>query len=111
MAKKNLSALMSGIMGQPEPVTPAQEEHIPVNSNQDPKTVDVKPGERKRGRPRNENNVERATFIVDPEVMRQIKYICLVEGKMQKDLIDEALRRYIGYWEAQNGRIKLPNKK
>lgn len=33
----------------------------------------------------------RATFIVDPDLLRKVKYISLVEGILLKDVISEAL--------------------
>lgn len=112
MAKKNLSALMSGIMGQPEQVD-SLTEPLPspsYNSVYEESKVG-KPEGRKRGRPKKDNKGERSTFIVDPEIMKKIKYICLVDGKMQMEVIDEALTNYIKSWEADNGRIRLPHKK
>ena len=35
----------------------------------------------------------RATFIVDPDLVRKVKYISLVEGILLKDVISEALNR------------------
>ena len=52
----------------------------------------------------------RATFIVNPEHVRKIKYISLVEGNMLKDVIEEALSSYIKSWEAENERIRLPRR-
>lgn len=68
------------------------------------------------GRPRKgEHHVKaeevRATFIVDPELVRKLKYISLVEGNLLKDVIGEALTSFIVSWEADNGKIRLPHKK
>lgn len=53
----------------------------------------------------------RATFIVDPELIRKLKYISLVESSLLKDVISEALTNYINAWEAENSKIRLPKKK
>jgi len=53
----------------------------------------------------------RATFIVDPDLVRKVKYISLVEGILLKDVISEALNSYVDAWEENNRKIKLPKKK
>ena len=53
----------------------------------------------------------RATFIVDPDLVRKVKYISLVEGILLKDVISEALNNYVNAWEENNRKIKLPRKK
>lgn len=53
----------------------------------------------------------RATFIVDPDLVRKVKYISLVEGILLKDVISEALNNYVDAWEENNRKIKLPKKK
>ena len=53
----------------------------------------------------------RATFIVDPDLLRKVKYISLVEGILLKDVISEALNSYVDAWEENNRKIKLPKKK
>lgn len=52
----------------------------------------------------------RATFIVDPDLVRKVKYISLVEGILLKDVISEALNNYVDAWEENNRKIKLPKK-
>ena len=111
MAKKNLSSLMSGIMGQPSHNELA--DNMADNSTDSTVAAEdsLTQGKRKPGRPRNSSPELRATFIVDPELIRKIKYITLVEGNLQKDVIDAALRQYIRKWESANGEIRLPDKK
>ena len=53
----------------------------------------------------------RATFIVDADLLRKVKYISLVEGLLLKDIIAEALNAYVDKWETDNRKIKLPKKK
>ncbi len=50
----------------------------------------------------------RATFIVDPDLLRKVKYISLVEGTLLKDVINEALNNYVDGWEENNKKIRLP---
>ncbi len=70
---------------------------------------------RKPGRPRKSDTEKieeiRATFIANAEQMRQVKYISLVEGKLLKDVLADAIRFYVSAWESENGKIKLPKSK
>lgn len=69
----------------------------------------------KRGRPKGRKNgspnrQNRATFIVDKEVTRKLKYISLMETRTYTAIVSEALQEYIVRWEKNNGVINLPNK-
>ena len=52
-----------------------------------------------------------STFIVDPDLVRKVKYISLVEGILLKDVISEALNNYVDAWEEKNKKIRLPKAK
>ena len=118
MAKKNLASLMNGIMGDNRPQEPeAQAIEIPAAEVTDEMKANLEANRRRNvGRPRkgesgSKANEVRATFIVDPELIRKVKYISLVEGSLLKDVISEALTFYIEAWESDNGKIRLPKKK
>ena len=111
MAKKNLSSLMSGLMGQPTPQEETDNIQAYTFNPADKEPSQQTVGKRKPGRPRNTSQELRATFIVNPELIRKVKYITLVEGNLQKDIIDAALRQYIRRWESANGQINLPDKR
>ena len=69
----------------------------------------------KRGRPKGRGNghpnrENRATFIVDKDVTRKLKYIALMETQTYKTIVGEALQAYIDRWESENGTINLPKK-
>lgn len=68
-----------------------------------------RPKGRKNGNPKPRE--ERATFIVDKDLTRKLKYIALMETKLYKNVIAEALSSYIERWEGENGIINLPKKK
>lgn len=68
-----------------------------------------RPRGRKNGNPKPKE--ERATFIVDRDITRKLKYIALMETKLYKNVISDALSGYIEKWESVNGSINLPNKK
>ena len=122
MAKKNISSLLSGIMGEPnrEEIDPAtatfdisaaNADDIPeISSSVKTEPTSTTKVTRKRGRPRNENKEERNTFMVDSTLLRKIRYIALMEDCMQKEIVNEALRHYVNSWEKRNGIIKLLNK-
>lgn len=118
MAKKNLASLMNGIMGETKPAEPAieQPEATAAEVTEEMKANLEANRRRNVGRPRkgesgSKTNEVRATFIVDPELIRKVKYISLVESSLLKDVISEALITYIEAWESENGKIRLPKKK
>ena len=118
MAKKNLASLMSGIMGDTKPLIPEETSSATQEVTVSEVTEEMKENlEAKRrrnvGRPRKgesgkQTNEVRATFIVDPEIIRKLKYVSLAEGSLLKDVIAEALNAYLDTWESENGRIRLP---
>lgn len=70
----------------------------------------------KRGRPKgrgngNPNRENRATFIVDRDITRKLKYIALMETRTYKAIVGEALQEYIDRWESKNETINLPKSK
>lgn len=124
MAKKNLASLMDGIIGD-DSIRENQESAIPKTSetsdssdNSELSGADktgVQYTRRKPGRPPKSaaDRLEevRATIIVEPDVLKKIKYISLIEGSMIKEVMNEAFRSYISAWEAANGKIRLPQKR
>ena len=121
MTKKNLASLMNGIMDDNRPQEPEvhaiEQPEITAAEVTDEMKANLESNRcRNVGRPRkgesgSKANGVRATFIVDPELIRKVKYISLVEGSLLKDVISEALTSYIESWESENGRIRLPKKK
>lgn len=65
-----------------------------------------RPKGRRNGNPKPRG--DRATFIVDKSVTRKLKYISLMETKLYKDVVAEALQEYINKWESVNGEINIP---
>lgn len=116
MAKKNIASLVSGLMGE-QPTS--DNASIPTTvTNQEEKITEesAKSGRRRVGRPRKgetviPTNEIRATFIVDQDLIRKIKYISLVDDSLLKNVINDALSEYIGNWERENGEIRLPKGK
>lgn len=86
-------------------ITPEMEEQL----NEVRRARTGRPRGRKNGNPKPRE--ERATFIVDKDLTRKLKYIALMETKLYKDVISEALSSYIERWEGENGTINLPKKK
>lgn len=114
MAKKNLTSLISGIMGEniesasiesqaPE-ITSEMQENLESKRRQNV-------GRPKKSSPAKPSNETRATFIVDADVVRKLKYISLAEGQLLKEVINTALTSYIDEWESENGKIRLPGLK
>lgn len=117
MAKKNLASLMSGIMGDTKPLIPEESsttQDVPVSEVTEEMKENLEAKRRRNvGRPRKgetgkQTNEVRATFIVNPEIVRKLKYVSLAEGSLLKDVIAVALNAYLDSWESENGRIRLP---
>ena len=68
-------------------------------------------GRPRKGESGSKNNEVRATFIVDPELIRKVKYISFFESSLLKDVISEVLTSYTGAGGSENGKIRLPKKK
>lgn len=121
MPKKNLTSLMNGIMGDSKPIVPEvsseERQEVPVSEVTEEMKDNLEAKRRQNvGRPRkgetgSKANEVRATFIVDPEVVRKLKYVSLAEGSLLKDVIAEALNSFLDTWEAENGKIRLPKLK
>lgn len=86
-------------------ISPEMEEQL----NEIRRAKTGRPKGRKNGNPKPRE--ERATFIVDKDLTRKLKYIALMETKLYKNVISEALSSYIERWESENGVINLPKKK
>lgn len=148
MAKKNLTLLMDGFIGEAQTSSATQQQSIQGKSVAQEESQDAKPQnnevnhvketlsvetetteqmksrlEAKRkenvGRPKKgeatkiakKSQEVRATFIVDADLLRKVKYISLVEGLLLKDVIAEALNAYVNKWEEVNRKIRLPKVK
>lgn len=122
---KRIGDMIQGIVGNktPDPVETSTEsgdvspelvESLEITPEMEEALNEVR--KRKVGRPRKDAaerknpNEGRATFVVDNRLIRKIKYISLVEARLLKDIISEALSDYISKWENENEPIKLPRK-
>lgn len=114
MAKKNLTSLISGIMGENMEST-IVETHAPEVTSEMQENLEAKRrqnvGRPKKSTTAKPTNETRATFIVDADVVRKLKYISLAEGKLLKEVVNTALTGYIDQWESENGQIRLPGLK
>lgn len=117
MAKKNLTSVLGGIIGSNPEVQPVVDAQAPEITEE----MEEKLEARRRqnvGRPRKMSSIERkpsndtrATFIVDAELLRKLKYISLAESLLLKEALNTALTNYVEAWEEENGKIRLPKKK
>ena len=53
----------------------------------------------------------RATFLVSEEIVQKLKYISLMDCRLLKDVVTEALTEAIAKWESENGTIVVKTKK
>ena len=57
------------------------------------------------------NDETRATFIVREDLLEKLKAVAYLDRLNIKDVINEALDRYVGAYERQNGELKeIPKK-
>lgn len=122
-SKKTIANLVNAIVDEPqrEAKRTEEEDSKPLSKEQvekygiTPELEDrlnavrtERTGRPRKGESRDKNPYEgRATFVVDLRLIRKLKYISLMDGKLLKDIQEEALSSYIEKWEAKNGKIKL----
>ena len=106
MAKKNLinaDMLLATPKRQDEP---RQFAEIPAAVVMPPPQLEV--ASTKKGL---KNDETRATFIVREDLLEKLKAVAYWERLNIKDVINEALDRYVGAYERQNGELKdIPKK-
>ena len=122
---KKIASLIQGIVGETPTPVPTSTETGDV-SPELVETLEITPEmeealnaarKRKVGRPKKDairtgaTNEGRATFIVDNDLIRKVKYISLADARLLKNVIGEALSAYVSKWEAENETIRLPKKK
>jgi len=66
----------------------------------------IKPQTRKAGRPRQAPDWVRASFIVDPVQLEQVRAVAYWKGRTQREVVAEALRRFLSTYEEQHGKIE-----
>lgn len=117
MAKKNLTSVLGGIIGSNPEEQPIVEAQAPEITEEMEENLEVR-RRQNVGRPRKMSSIERktsndtrATFIVDAELLRKLKYISLAESLLLKEALNTALTNYVEAWEAENGKIRLPGLK
>lgn len=119
--KKDIASLVSEIAGREPVILPREDEQgnlptetataLHVDSDLEEKLNKVRRA--KVGRPKKYDEAERrerenrATFIVSKELVRKVKYISLMDSRLVKDVIADALNGYITEWETKNGVINL----
>ncbi len=118
--KKDIQNLLNGIMGKPQgEASPEEKESLGITPEMEEQLNQVRrervgrpKGTEPRGaRRKNKSQEARATFIIGTDTLRKLKYVSLIEGRLLKDIMDEALGEYLGKWESENGTINLPKAK
>lgn len=66
----------------------------------------AKPQLKKVGRPKHAPDWVRASFIVDPIQLEQVRAVAHWKGRTQREVVAEALRRFLLTYEEQHGSIK-----
>ena len=61
---------------------------------------------KKAGRPKQAPDWVRASFIVDPVQLEQVRAVAYWKGRTQREVVAEALRRFLSTYEEQHGKIE-----
>lgn len=61
---------------------------------------------RKVGRPKHAPDWVRASFIVDPVQLEQVRAVAYWKGRTQREVVAEALHRFLVAYEEQHGKIE-----
>ncbi len=60
------------------------------------------------GRPREHYPYEKTTVTFPPELMGKLKVMCLYSGKQIREILEEALEKYITEYEQEHGAVRVP---
>lgn len=109
MARRNITGVLSGIIGEPQiPEGDKREaEAAPGIVPKEENTSASSPVEKKVKREFAQNEETRGCFILSKQVLKKIKYVAAVDGISQKQILHEALTAYLEKWEAENHKIKF----
>lgn len=66
--------------------------------------------EKKRGvgRPREHEPMEKTTVTFPSELMGKLRTLCLYDGRQIREVVAEALEKFIDKYEKENGPIPIP---
>lgn len=92
MAKKDFASDLQNFVKKPEATTETKNEEKP----------------RKVGRPKEHETYEKTTVTFPAEMMGKLRVLCLYEGKQIREILTDALGRYIDEYEQEHGAIRIP---
>ena len=101
MAKKNFANDLQNFVRKGEK---EQEPEKEVPAVETPK--EIKP--RGVGRPKEHEPYEKTTVTFPPEMMGKLKVMCLYQGKQIREVLADALDKYINEYEQEHGAIRVP---
>lgn len=121
MAKKtDMASLINGIVGdapQTRHTDKSELDEATIDSlSISPELVEKLNAVRraKVGRPKGSTTAKprehRATFIIHEDIIYKLKYISLMDSRLLKDVVSEALLAAIENWESENGEITVKQK-
>lgn len=62
------------------------------------------------GRPKEHDKLEKTTVAFEPELMGKLRMLCLQDGVQIREVLGEALERYISEYEQEHGSIRVPSR-
>ena len=60
------------------------------------------------GRPREHDPYEKTTVTFPAELMGKLRMLCLYDGRQIREVLEEALDKYINEYEQEHGAIRVP---
>lgn len=96
MAKKDFTAEAAGVF---------VDKMITSTPTEKP-TAKAKPAAPKQPRAQGTAPEVKATFMLDADIERKLRYIAYAERSKQKTIINDALRNYIDDYERTHGKIR-----
>lgn len=60
------------------------------------------------GRPREHDPYEKTTVTFPAELMGKLRMLCLYDGKQIREVLEDALDKYINEYEQEHGAIRVP---
>ena len=60
------------------------------------------------GRPREHDPYEKTTVTFPAELMGKLRMLCLYDGRQIREVLEDALDKYINEYEQEHGAIRVP---
>lgn len=101
MAKNNFADDLQNFVKKGEKVPEAGTPTVEAPEKREEKTRTV-------GRPKEHEPYEKTTVTFPAEMMGKLRMLCVYEGRLIREVLEEALGRLIDEYEQEHGAIRVP---